>query len=629
MKVRSLLSICLITFLSSCSIASTSSSSSSSSNSNFSYELKDPSFYDTPKRTSESDFVFDDLFDLGNTVLINVEISDEELYKLQKDYETGYKSEIYRLADKVSISIINYGTTFTWTFDNVGIRQKGNTSRQSIYDGDYTRLNQNHYKLSFDETFDDEELYDSSFIQKYGNEKYKDREFLDMSGIDIKWDKNYDSTHIREIYASYLYHAAGIITPHVGLAKMVFKFGEYSHDFGLCMIYEKASKSMIKRALKEESVVTMTSWDDEKEGTFGVVDEKYGDLYKCSYGVGKGSSNGADLTLESIAYDRIGVGNVSGSYIPTYERKTNEDVSYNDVLLKNFIRHINSNFSTIDSISKYVDLDYLAIEEAVSYIVGNPDAMRYNYNNYMIYMRRIDGKAIIIPIDNDRCFGITKDWNVRDGLKDDEILSKRTSNDNQRNPLLNKTIFANDNRCKELYLDYVNKIVNSKWVSNETFNSLFNKAKKSYENHLRSDEVFALKGNHNIEFSTYMEAKLSVSSNFDSTVKNVYIVGTFNDWGNYSSQDKSLYKMNHLGEGIYNVEVEIKKVESDSKGTYIKMKFNNGYDDYSQIDWTLSSDLTILIQEVGKSVYVYDVSVGDILSITINTNTNEAKVEIK
>ncbi|MBQ9730601.1 MAG: hypothetical protein IJV94_00545 [Bacilli bacterium] len=655
MKIKKIISLIGICLLSACSINSSSTSASTSSNNSSSsltsvssstssvvssssnkenlaenYELKEPDF-ETPIRNSKEEFTFDDFFNLGNTVLIDVDVSKDELSKLQADYQTGFKSEIYHRADHVSISIINNGVTYTWEYDNVGLRQKGNTSRQSIFKND-DELNQNHFKLSFDETFTDTSMYDASYIAQYGNEEYGDREFLEMSGIDIKWDKNFDSTHIREAYSSYIYHAAGIITPHVGLANMVFNYDGKSHDFGLCMVYEKASKSLVKRSLKEESVVTMTSWSDEKKGTFGVPDENYGDLYKCSYGVGEGGSNGADLTNESIKGKRIGVGNITGSYIPTYERKTNEDVSYDDSLLKKFIVGINMYNATYDDIASLVDLEYLAIEEAVSFIIGNPDAMRYNYNNYMIYMRRTDGKAVIIPIDNDRCFGITKDWNVREAIKNDKILSSATSNGNQRNPLLNKTIFAEDNPCKQLYLDFTAKILDSKWVLNETFNKYFDKAYASYKNYLGSNQEFSLSGTYNITFEEYISCKIKaakISDTSNDIIDNLYIVGTFNNWGSYSSSELDLYKMEYISKGVYKVEVVIKKVETENNRNYIKFKFNNGYNNYNEIDWTLSSDLKTLNKSVGKSVFVYDVNVNDKLIVTIDVNNNTASVEVK
>ena len=175
-----------------------------------------PSF-DVPRRSTINEFTYDDLFNLGNTVDIKVSVSDQELQKLQSDYETRYKSDIYRLADLVTINIINYGTTYTWKFENVGIRQKGNTSRQSIFGGG-KELNLNHYKLSFDETFDDPAYYDAEFIAAHAAPLNATREFLGLTTIDLKWDKNNDNTHIREAYANYMYRACGVIVQHVGLS---------------------------------------------------------------------------------------------------------------------------------------------------------------------------------------------------------------------------------------------------------------------------------------------------------------------------------------------------------------------------------------------------------------------------
>ena len=354
--------------------------------------ISNPNF-ETRKIYSIDEVTMADFFNLGNRVDIKVSISNSELKKLQSDYETGKKSEIYRLASKVVITLTNYGNKYKWEFENVGIRQKGNTSRQNIINGD-GKINMNHYKLSFDETFDDPLMYDSNFISKNGNQLYKDREFLGMSGLDFKWNKNYDQTHIREIYANYLYIASGVIAQHSGLSTFSLVETDKSNketSMGLCTVYEPATKSLIKRSLKSEvEYVNMNDWATEKKGSYGVAGENYGDLYKCIYG--------ANLTSSSISGTNIGVSNISGSYIPLYDRKTNKDADYNDTLLRNAVNAISS--GNYEEISKYVDLEYLAISEAVGFVVGNPDSMRYNMNNFMIYMRRTDGKMIFIPIDS-------------------------------------------------------------------------------------------------------------------------------------------------------------------------------------------------------------------------------------
>jgi hypothetical protein len=145
-------------------------------------------------------------------------MEDSELEKLQNDLdhynETHNKTQLYRHCKSVTITLKNYDNTFSWTIEDVGIRQKGNTSRKEewpiIENGQIASLN--HFKLSFDETFDDEaygiDKVDWSLDQA-GYKLRKDREFLGLTGLDLKWNKNYDATHIKEVYASKLYKSAG------------------------------------------------------------------------------------------------------------------------------------------------------------------------------------------------------------------------------------------------------------------------------------------------------------------------------------------------------------------------------------------------------------------------------------
>lgn len=581
--------------------------------------------FETRKINYIDEVTADDFFNLGNRIDIKVTISNSELNKLQKDYETGHKSEIYRLASKVVITLTNYNNKFVWEFENVGIRQKGNTSRKAIINGE-GKISRNHFKLSFDETFDDPEMYDSSFISVYGDATLSNRDFLGLSGLDFKWDKNADDTHIREIYANYLYRASGIMVQRAGLSTFSFLESDNNHretSMGLCTVFEPSSKSFIKHSLKDENeYINMTDWATEKAGTFGLEGAKYGDLYKCIYG--------ADLKNVS---GNVGVGNISGSYIPLYDRKTNKNDDYNDILLKNASNAIRS--GNYDEIAKYVDLEYLAICEAVGYVVGNPDSMRYNTNNYMIYMRRTDGKMVFIPIDNDRCFGIVKDWNIKNGLMNVGMLDrKNSSNNNTISLLLNTVLSKTSNESRTLYVEFCNKIKESSWVSTETFNKYYNMAKSSY-----SDYDFSLTDtSDNYTFENYINNKMKQitplsdndsGNNGGSTAEydNLYLVSTINNWGNYSSSELSKYKLSKVAENTYSITVTVTKLESD--GNYFKFKFNNGYGDYSQIDWTLTQDLKTLVMEAGgKSARCYGVNVGDSVTITINTKTLEASVVI-
>ena len=599
----------MLLLLCSCSIGITSSSSDIEKENN--YKLLEPDF-SVPVINNIKNVTLEDFFNVGNYVEINVEISQEELDKLYEDsliYQAnGWKSEVYRLASKVSISLTNYGNKFEWTFENVGIRQKGNTSRQLVYDAKKNML-MNHYKLSFDETFDDPNMYDSDFINKYGNNAYSNREFLGMTGLDFKWNKNYDLTHIKEIYASYLYRASGIMVQHIGLSSLNFKYGNKSISMGLCSVFEPASKSLIKRSLKsEDNYINFSDWNSEKAGSYGIINSNYGDLYKCNYG--------ADLTRYSLSDNNVGVSNISGSYNPRYDRKTNTNIDYDDSLLRKLVNAITT--SKYDKINECVDLEYLAISSAVGYFVGNPDDMRYNMNNYMIYIRKTDGKAVFIPIDNDRCFGIIKDWDPQNGMQYLQMLDTKMVDGNKTLSLLCDTILAKtENDSKALYLDYCELIARSKWVANETFETYYNIAKNTYKNY-----EFSLTDD-NISFEQYILNKVA---QINDTDLDIYFVSTINNWGNYDNSELSKYKLKQISKDVYQIEVVVSKVVRDEKGNYIKFKFNNGFTNYDQIDWTISSDLKTLDKSVGNSCRIDDVYIGDILNITINVSTLDVSV---
>lgn len=585
--------------------------------------------YSCPRRNAREEFEFADLFNLSNRVDIQVEISDAELAELQKNYLTGYKCETYRLADKVTISITNYGNTFTWEFENVGIRQKGNTSRKDILIGDSVNP-ENHFKLSFDETFDDPELYSAEFIAetkaKMNGAVYADRDFLGTSGLDIKWNKNSDSTHIREIYSSYIYQAGGIISQHIGLTEFSFIRKDRSNQetsFGLCMLYEPTSKSIVKRTLQNgNEYLNMTSWKQEKAGSYGVPGVNYGDLYKCTYGVGEGNySDGADLTANSIEGKRIGIGNNSGSYIPVYERKTNTDAVYDDDLLRNLVSAVDQ--GTYEEIADKIDLEYFAKEEAITYLIGNPDAFRYNNNNYLLYFRRTDGKAIVIPYDNDRCFGITKDFDVMNGMTEAGVLSTVIAQNKQANSLLKKTILSgNENDAKKVYLEILGVLKNSDWAKCETFDRFYDIAVMTY-----SSETFDKNG-VNLSFETYLNAKLKLIGNTseDATIyDNLYVVGNFNSWGDYPESDLEKYHLERVENCLYRVEIFIAEPLPDNT---LQFKFNNGQKNYDEIDWTLDSSLKFLIKEVGGNARLENVYAGDIVRIEIDTENLSASVEV-
>ena len=240
------------------------------------------------QRNSKEEVVYDDLFNLNNKVEITIDVDKSEMKKINDDNVYGgdfdsIKPETYHLAKKFTLKLTNGSKEFTWELENVGIRQKGNTSRKPIFKDNGDIYNKNHFKISFDETFSDKDMYDDEFIAAHKNKEYKDRELLGLSGLDIKWNKVDDSTHIKEMYSNLMLRSAGIAAQKVGLGMMKMTYdGGKTADFGLCTIHEQTSKSFVKRSMGEfNSYINMPTWAEENKGTHGLEGKKYGDLYKA------------------------------------------------------------------------------------------------------------------------------------------------------------------------------------------------------------------------------------------------------------------------------------------------------------------------------------------------------------
>jgi spore coat protein CotH len=595
--------------------------------------LQAPDF--STRRIPNQDTVkYEDLFNLGNTVSISIDMEDSELEKLQSDLDyytsTHCKSQLYRHCKSVTITLKNYENTFPWTIEDVGIRQKGNTSRKDewpIIDESGSLASLNHFKLSFDETFDDA-AYGADRIDwssdAAGYALRKDREFLGLTGLDLKWNKNYDGTHIKEIYAHKLYKACGLISQNAGLSNFTINQVDKSesYDMGVYTIYEPAKKSLIKRNLQDNDIMNFGTWNEEKKGSFGASDSKYGDLYKCKWGI--------DLTYNNMNGD-IGVGSMDGTYTPLYERKTNtSDTTYSDSLLKELGRAVAT--GNIDKIRTKLDMEYFCATEAVSYFVGNPDDLKNNTNNTMIYMRRRDGMGITIPIDNDRAFGITKDWNVHDGMIDvGPMDTNMAPSGNSVINLYKNTILKSGSASNKLYLAWITALYNSDWLKDSTFEELFNIAKNTYEGTVSSDFDyigFSLTDS-NVSFSNYITAKKNLCKNYldtnpedggdetDGDYGNLYIAGSLNGW---SGKD---YPFTYLGDGVYTITFTPKNVS----GNKIEFKINNG-EGWDVIDWTIDLSNNELVMEKSGNCVLTGVTTSSVITITFSTITKQVDIQI-
>lgn len=210
--------------------------------------------------------IYNQLFDIRNKVKIHIDIEDSELLKLQNDYETyssrNSKSPIYRKAN-VTITITTPTSSFSYYIEETGIRMKGNTSRINFYNDSEGMYNLIHFKLNFQETFDEAEYYGESAVNWTGKETArkirKNRTFATLEKLDMKWNRGGDNTYIKEYYAFEIFRAFDVLAPHTNLCSTDLQ----DIHLGVYMIYEPVDKVFINKYVEP--------------------DDRGGDLYKCGW----------------------------------------------------------------------------------------------------------------------------------------------------------------------------------------------------------------------------------------------------------------------------------------------------------------------------------------------------------
>ena len=511
--------------------------------------VDDPSKPTAPKRPDDGDGVvnvdeeelpyseaeiYGQLFDLNNKIEINVDMPAAELQKMQDDYnryrDKGSKSPIYRKADVIITITTVDGTNTTYRIPEVGVRMKGNTSRTDFYNaGDGGIYKYIHLRLDFQETFDDRAYYGSEAkVWDSEDEKLirKDRTFGTLQKLELRWNKCYDSTYLKETYAYELYRSEGVPAPRSNLSSVDWG----GVHMGVYVIAEPVDKAFLKKYLPEEEIG--------------------GDLYKCGW-----TYTGATFTN----LDSIGIENEDNGEFYIYDLKTNKKTSQHESLTK-LITQLNGVGVTKESYAELVDVDRFLSFAAVSYFLGNPDDLRNNYNNFYLYFLASSGKAIFIPYDYDRCLGVTYEYNPSgNGLTTDNPFSDvleagQHGRDPQRNPLYIYSVSKGGYYVKE-FADVLNRVAENELLLPETFESYFNRAEALYRNDVQPskklynadgrDLSFALNASSggNLSFSSYITAKKASFSqhmqNLDQYINyvrpepvNYYIRGDFNDWSN-------------------------------------------------------------------------------------------------
>ncbi len=464
------------------------------------------------------DAVYWQLFDKANKVQLSLDMDTAEIAKMQADYEANSKSPIYRRAD-LTVTITVDGVATAYVIEDVGVRMKGNTSRTNFYNANDGIYNAIHLKISFQETFD-EDYYGSDaqvWSDASARKARKNRTFASLEKLDLRWNKCYDSTYLRESYAYDLYRANGVMAPLVNLCTLNWS----GLHMGVYTLNEPVDELFLEKRLPEEALG--------------------GDLYKLGW-----TSHGATFT----SADSIGIEDELAGKFYAYDLKTNKKTSTHEAL-KNLITGLNSGSVTKKRFAELVDVQNFLNYAAVSYFVGNPDDLRYNYNNTYLYFRADTGQALFIPYDCDRCFGITYEWNPSgDGMVSQDPFSTQSITGRQENPLFRYSVDAGGLYVAE-FAQVLKTVAADPLLDPETFAARFAAAKALYGSEVTPGKTlhnsggrswsFALEQSENLSFRRYITAKMQY---FNDYIKNVdlnaetvthYIRGDFNDWSSQSA----------------------------------------------------------------------------------------------
>lgn len=489
--------------------------------------------------TTEEEKLYVRLFDLENKVEIQIHMSDEELEKMQADYEYyssfGSKSPIYRMAD-VTVTIQSSAGTERYDIEEVGVRMKGNTSRTDFYSPEEGIYNVIHLKLSFQETFDDEDYYGADakvWTDEESREARKDRTFATLEKLDLRWNRCDDGSYLKEYYAYAAYRAFDVLSPHVNLASLDWS----GVHMGVFTINEPVDKIFLEKYLPEEAAG--------------------GDLYKLGWGMG-GSASFTNT-------GSIGVEDEDAGLFYAFDLKTNKKKSDHADLM-GLIRQLNDGYVSKEEYEELVDTDYFLRFAAVSYLLGNPDDLRNNYNNCYAYFRSDNGKLLLIPYDYDRCLGVTTHWNpTGTGVTDDDPFGgvllgaerdQQGQYQHQRNPLFIYSVDKGGYYVRE-FGAVLKTVAASDWFGEERFSVLYQIAEGHYKADAAPDKrlhnarhlkmAFDLErtsdfaSNDNISYKEYIQAKQKTLEKYLKKVEEYaamtpqlqpvyYIRADFTDW---------------------------------------------------------------------------------------------------
>jgi spore coat protein CotH len=377
----------------------------------------------------------------------------------------------------------------TYVFEEAGIRQKGNIFSRGPFLNDNAILeNPFHFRLSFDQTYDEEFYRPLNLLKSWQPEDpayqaRKDRRLFGMKSLEFKWNRSDDPSLVNQVYASSLFKTHGVIAPYSTLATLSLQTENQGHDVGIYTINEAIDDIFIARHFQPANA--------------------NGDLYKALYPNELILSQMASLNSLTNDYAflsaMVGVENTEEFYHPTYDLKTNRRTSQHEQLMTlvktlSTLNRLPTPAERLNTLNRIVDVDHFLMYAAVSYLTGNPDDMRNNKNNTYIYFDSITNKAYFIPYDLDWSLGLTWESDLTESLYKKSPFSTRNSfNQTIQNPLYWYTILTDQQTVairypmvgnyRQTYGDLVMTIHQEESFSISAYQNIFTTKSKLYRNY--------------------------------------------------------------------------------------------------------------------------------------------------
>ena len=199
------------------------------------------------------------------------------------------------------------------------------------------------------------------------------------------------------------------------------------------------------------------------------------------------------------------------------------------------------------------------------------------------------------------------------------------ANKDQINNLYLKTILS-DTQCKELYLNNINKILNSEWVSIDKFNSIYYIAYNHYSNYVKNclyNLEFSLEtNNNNLSFKEYITKKINTLTNstpdYDNkniinmnNISSIYLAG----YDNWDFDDNYKFQLDTNNNYVLSFKIE------KSFSFKIRVKYNDNTDAwYRALSGEIlhkGDNVPIDSSYIGKTIILSIDSIGT-LTITFN-----------